>query len=134
MKTVSIPKDKRKYMGDLHYNHNIWTNQLRFYKDELAIFEHRLEDVLARNTGTEATGEGEHFQNQFIRQKEVIDTLIHDMKVHEGELSQYAKDHPVAIDHKYFEDHHNMEDQMQQFHKLYKELKDQFNEYLIKWM
>lgn len=134
MHTIEIPKEKRKYIGDLHFEHQLWSNQLRFFQDELRVFEDRLAEVIERNSATEIRAEGEHFQNQFIREKEVIDELLHDMKIQEQELANYAKDHPVAIDHKYFEDHFNLEDRMAMFNKIYSELKQEFMRYLSKWM
>ena len=38
----------------------------------------------------------EHFQNQYIRQREVIDVLRHDIKQHENFLEKEAKEHPIG--------------------------------------
>ncbi len=131
MKVAAPP---RTHINDLHFDHKMWTNTLAFYRDETTIFEHRLEEVVARNTKTEAMAPAEHFQNQFIRQREVIDTYLHDIKIAEQALSDYALKHPVAINHKLFEDHTGMRENMEQFEKLYRELREEFMRYLTKWM
>lgn len=130
----TIPTQDRRYMADLHFEHDMWTNALNFYKEELKIFENRLGEVSAKNSDIDVKAQVEHFQNQFIREAEVIDTLIHDIKMHEEELVKYAKEHPVAIDHVYFENHTGLEDRMKTFNKLWKELRNEFMKFLSKWM
>lgn len=122
----------RKYIGDLHFDHMEWLNALRFYKDELGIFENRLEDIVRRNTHGEVMAELEHFQNQFIREREVIDELRHDIKQHENLIEKEAKEHPVAIDHRYFTDHVELRDRMETYEKIYRELKSDYNRWLAK--
>lgn len=124
----------RKYIGDLHFDHMEWINALKFYKDELAIFEHRLEEIVRRNTKQDVMAELEHFQNQFIREKEVIDELRHDIKQHENLLEKEAKDHPVAIEHRYFTDHTELRDRFETFERLYRELKQEFQRWLAQRM
>ncbi len=36
------------YMSDLHFEHTTWNSELSFEKDELKIFQHRLEEVASR--------------------------------------------------------------------------------------
>lgn len=124
----------RTRIGDLHLDQREWLNALKFYKEDIAILEHRLEDIVRRNTGQEVMAELEHFQNQFIREREVIDELRHDIKQEENVLEKEMKDHPVAIEHRYFADHTDLRDRFQTFEKLYRELKQEFHHWLVKWM
>ena len=114
--------EKRMHIGDLHFELNMWLNEFRFYKDEIRIFNHRLEEIVSKNTAPEVLGDLEHFQNQYIRQVEVLDELRHEVKQHENVLEKEAKDHPVAIDHRYFEDHSELRDQVEQFKKIYQHI------------
>lgn len=100
----------------------------------MAIFQKRLEEITSKNTDDEMLAKVESFQNRFIREKEVIDTLLHDIKIHEEKLSQHAKDHPVAIEHQYFENHTGLQDRMQRFVELWKELRNEFLPFVAKWM
>jgi hypothetical protein len=133
MTTATQPK-AHKYIGDLHHEHMMWLNTLQFRKEEISILERRMEDIVRRNNQQEVMAELEHFQNQYIRQREVIDELRHDVKQHENELEKEAKDHPVAIDHRHFADHTELRDRMEMFEKLYMELKDDFYRWVSKWM
>ena len=132
--STTTEKKSRVHLGDLHFDHMEWLNILRFRKDEIAIFERRLEDVVKRNTGTEIMAELEHFQNQYIREREVIDELRHDIKSHENRLEKEAIEHPVAIDHRYFQDHSELRERMTTFERLYAELKEELHRWLVKRM
>lgn len=123
-------KAPTKHINDLHFEHQVWLNALSFYKEEIGIFEKRLEEVVTRNTVTEVLAQVEHFQNQYIREREVIDELRHDIKQHENFLEKESKEHPVAIDHRAFGDHVELRDRMETFEKLYRELKTEFMQWL----
>jgi len=119
---------KAIYLSDLHFEHKLWINQLAFCQDELVIYERRLGELVNKYTDTDVLAKLEQFQNQFIRQKEVIDQLLHAVNGHEQELSRYAAEHPVAIDHVHFKDHAGLRDRMDSFNDIYADLKKNFME------
>ena len=125
---------KHVYLKDLHFEHKVWLNELKFYKEEVAIFEHRLDELVVRYTKMEVLAKLEQFQNQFIREKEVIDELRHSIKQHENGLAQFAEEHPIAIDHHYFNDHTGLRDEFVRFRELFAELKHEFLKYLAEYM
>ena len=118
-----------KYLNDLHKQYASWTKDLAFYKDEITTFVKRLEEIVSQNTKTEVTAQVEHFQNQFIRQNEVIDTLQHDIHEAEHKLVQNAKANNVATDHRKTEENAALVDQMKMFGKIYEELKTEFTRF-----
>lgn len=122
---------RTKHIDELHFDHQLWTNQIRFYRDELLIYQKRLEEVASKNTATDVRKKIEHFQNQFILQKEQIDMLRHDTKIHENWIAKYAKENPEGIDQEYFADHENMRRRMVKFIDLYNELKKEFILFLL---
>ena len=134
MNTDKIPVEERVYLKDLHFDHELWANELEFYKKEIEIFNKRLEEIVVRYTKKEVLAELEKYQNHYIRQKEVLDILNHDIKIHEEALVKYAKDHPIAIEHKYFRDHIELRDEYETFVKIYQDLKKEFIRFLAKWM
>lgn len=129
---------KHIYLKDLHFDNQLWINELSFYKQEIGLLENQLAVVLSRNTTTDATAPAERFQNQFIRQREVIDILAHDIKERENWLVDYAKNNGTAIDHIYFDDrqadHDAIRERMDTFKKIYSELKADFFAFVGKWM
>ncbi len=124
--------EKKIYLSDLHFHHTLWLNELKFWEEELKIFTKRLEEVIVKWTDTEIKAHLEHFQNQFIRHKEVIDILKHDVRSFEKQLANYAEEHPIAIDHVYFKDHTMLRDSMETQQNLFGELKKEFYDYIKK--
>ena len=129
-----MTKTKRIYLSDLHFEHKLWSSQLAFYQEEIAIYEGRLGELVMKYTDRDILAQLEHLQNQFIRHKEVIDELKHDINAKESNLSQYALTHPIAIDHVYFQDHTGLRDRMESFYTIYSDLKKEFLEFLRSWM
>lgn len=115
----------------LHFEHRLWSNELSFFYDEINIFEHRLEELANRYGETDLLAGVEHFQNQFIRQKEVLDQLRHDIGVHEQWISQLAKANnkiTTADESK----HSVIADSMETFRKIYRDLKQKFYQFMAK--
>jgi hypothetical protein len=125
---------KMKHIDDLHFEHQLWMSEAKFFADELKIYQKRLAEVASKNTKEDVRKQVEHFQNQFIIQKEQLDILNHRVNEHEQWLEKYAANHPVAIDHKLFPDHDSMHEKMDTFKKLYSELKKEFLQFLVTWM
>ena len=125
---------KHVYLSDLHFEHNLWLNELNFSKDELYIFTNRLAGVIDNNTDKDFSAMAESKQNQLIRQKEVVDELRHAIKAHESELAHYAQEHPIAIDHVHFVDHVDIRSKMARFTQLYANFKKDFLRFILEWM
>lgn len=125
---------KPLYLSDLHFEHTQWVNELDFFASQINSFENRLGEIAIRNTGADVKAKLEQYQNQFIRQKEVIDELKHKIGSHENGLTSYAVAHPVAIDHMHFDDHTDIREEMEQFRAIYQELKDNYYKFVLQWM
>lgn len=122
------------FVNDIHYDHKIWENELNFYKRELKIFETRLEDMVRRDMPREMFRELEHFQNQFIRQKEVNDQFKNTIHRYEDAIKQLDSDSNLDTDSRHVEVHKGLEEDIRHNRKLYFELREEFNQYLEKWM
>ena len=132
--TTATTTNGTKHIGDLHFEHQVWLNTLQFCKDEITIFERRMGELAERNTDKTLLAELEHFQNQYIRQREVIDVVRHDIEQHENFLEKESKEHNTAIDRRSFADHTELRSQMETFEKLYRELKDEFYRWVSRSM
>lgn len=127
-------KEPRVHISDLHSDHAIWLNALVFYKQEIGLLEGRIAEIATRNNAPDVMADLEKFQNRYIRQKEVIDTLRNKINHHVDELTREYKERPVAIDHRLFADHTGLREEMATFEKLYQELKEELYRWLAKWM
>lgn len=121
-----------KYISELHADHKMWVSELTLAADQLNSFQQRLQEVNSANTAAEIRAQVEHFQNQFIREKEVIDILVHDINAEEKQLSENARANNVATDHRRVADNEALRDRMVTFAKIFGELKAEFTAFLAK--
>jgi hypothetical protein len=72
----------------LETEHLKWLNTLDFYKQQVVLMEDEISEFAATNPPRSLTPRIEQFQNRFIRQREVLDTLRHNIKAHENEIER----------------------------------------------
>lgn len=119
----------------LHMEYQLWMRELTFYKEEIKIFEHHLELLLERNTNRGFRAESEHFQNQFILEKEVIDHLKHDLNVSERQLAAFVHDLTgMGLASIKMDNHTVLRERMKTFRQIYGDLKHDFRNFESQWM
>ena len=62
--------------------HSEWLSGLDFYKEDILILEKRLLELGSRNGTFDMSRGIEHFQNQFLIQRNTIDELRHGIREH----------------------------------------------------
>ncbi len=124
--------ENKMHMSDLHTEFRGWVNNLIFYKDEISSLQNRLGEVVKQNNTPAIMTEVEHFQNQFIRQNEVIDILKHDITIAEAQLAQSAQDNITGSANRLFESPGKLKEQVEIFDKIYSDLKKEFEQFLSK--
>ena len=117
-----------------HEENSTWINKLDFYKQEISILKGRLEELAQKNSSKEVMGEIEHFQNQFIIQRDNIDNILHAVKINEAELIATIESNPVAADHRKVEYHEREQDLVKTFEKNFSSLRQEFKKFAAKWM
>ena len=120
--------------SDLHFEHTQWRSELLFWEDELKSFNNRLEELVKRWTNKDVLAKLEHFQNQFIRQGEVVDTLQHDINVHETNMAIHDEKGEDVINVLLAKNHIAFRDSMETQRKIYGDLKKEFYRFLSKFM
>ncbi len=114
--------------------HHEWLQAIDFYEKELDILEERLAEIINKNTGTDAMAGAEHFQNQFIIQRNNIDELRHSIREHAHKTAEDAYVHAGHIHSELVTEHAEVKDDFASFEKVIKDLRSEFNDYLRKWM
>jgi len=114
--------------------HQEWLKALDFYKTELDILEGRLAEVAGKNTALEPSESAEHFQNQFIVQRNNIDELKHAINQHAHLVFEDTKQHVGRVEEGRLVDHKKIEEEMMLFEKIINELRHEFNRYAAKWI
>jgi hypothetical protein len=103
---------------------------LELSRDEVLSFENRLQEIIKSNTSKDILAQVEHFQNQFIRQKEVIDALSHDIHEDEIRIAENVKENNIAVEHRRIEQKFSLEERMQIFQKIFTEIKSDYLKFL----
>ena len=117
-----------------HKENTDWMNRVAFYKDEITILQGILSEIASKNTGDEALKEVEHYQNQFIVQRDNLDQLAHNIRLNEQKFHQEVNDNPVAVDHRKAEYHQAEKDFIEYFENNFKGLRTDFKTFSSKWM
>ncbi|MGL6269794.1 MAG: hypothetical protein ACRC2O_17800 [Chitinophagaceae bacterium] len=121
-------------IAKVNTEHTEWIKGLAFYKDEIHILENRLLEVATKNTAFETRQGIEHFQNQFVVQRNNIDELKHKIKEHMSAFTKLPEMLEEVVENERLADHENLRDEYQTFEKVIRELRLEFNKFLAKWM
>ncbi len=120
---------------ELYLEHELWTKELNYWRDELKVLEKYLTEINEKNTPHVLWVEVEHFQNQFIRHREVVHELRHELSKHENIVKDLASDlEEEEVQDKKLELHEVIREQVDTGRKIYSELKDEFRSWLAKRM
>ena len=115
-------------------DHSFWRKGLDFYVDEIDLMETRLAEIAAKNTSFEARQGIEHFQNQFIVQRNNSDELKHEINLYVQKIGADSQQHAGHIDAALVTEHHKLQEQYEIFEKVMNGIRHEFKDYLAKWM
>ena len=119
----------------IEYFHNElsdWKKLLLFFKDEIRIFNHRLADVLDRNSKVEILAQVEQFQNQFILQNEQFDILRHEVHLIEAGVEKNLLLQGKSFSEQALKDQHLLRERIFQAERIFLETKHEFYRFLSK--
>jgi hypothetical protein len=115
-------------------DHSHWLKDLGFYDEELDTLEKRLLEIVRKNNGKEVMTGVEHYQNQFVIQRNNIDQLQHDIREHDGIVAAEAQAHAGKMKSTEVGEHSKLKEQVEAFEKVFNELRHEYNRFLSKWM
>ncbi|MEO6229918.1 MAG: hypothetical protein ABJB11_12195 [Ferruginibacter sp.] len=121
-------------IATLHSDHSEWTSKLDFYKDDIGVFQKRLQEVAGKNNAKDFSAELEHFQNQLILEQEQIDLLKHAINKHENVIEKSVISNPVASDHRRLPGHDDQHEDIKRFEELFASLRKELLAFLAVWM
>ncbi|MFN4083364.1 MAG: hypothetical protein ACK4K9_06995 [Bacteroidia bacterium] len=102
-----------------------WLTNLSLYKNELKSLENSLSKLSIKISRKDLLAKVEQFQNRFIRQREVLDELRHEIKQYENHLEEgNLNEFELQIEH------YNLKEQFTRFYDLFIELERDFDEFL----
>ena len=115
-----------------HAEHREWLNKIDFYYDDLKIMRHRLEEVAARNTNKSLMAQVEHFQNQFVIQRNDLDGMKHAIHQAESGIAENVAQNGTAVNRRSMPDNVSMRDRIERFEKLFLRLRKELMTFVAK--
>ncbi len=119
---------------NLHFEHENWNRELNFWEDELASFQNRLEELAVRWTDKSVLAQIEKFQNQFLLEKEAINSIQDQIEMHETNMAHhYEKDEDV-LNKDLVKIHLTLRERMEKERSLFNEMKSNLFRFLTKYL
>ncbi|HVI46246.1 MAG TPA: hypothetical protein VM802_15330 [Chitinophaga sp.] len=115
---------------DLMDQINSWKEEVNDVRGEVRMMRERLEQIVLSHAPREVMTQVEHFENRFLRQREVADEMFHDIKQCGKKISNEPQ--RVVHDDRPVDDYDTMQRRMEIFQKLFAELKDDFNHFITR--
>lgn len=116
------------------FNHELseWSGSIAFYLSDLDILQRRLLEVAAKNNKQPIIASIEHFQNQFILQKETLQILKHSVNDLKEKLQEEIKIHARINNLDLVDSQQLLRESIQLSEKIFIELKHSFYRFLAK--
>jgi hypothetical protein len=112
-----------------------WKHELSSSKQQIRHFESQLEFMSAQRLPKDLLAQVEHFQNNFICQKEVIDKLRHDLPDSRHKVEHiFNSSGNTASSEDGMDMHEMLGERMDTFRKLFDDLKDEFRRFESEWL
>lgn len=115
-------------------DHHDWIKAMDFYEDDLDLLENRLVEIVKKNNTSDAMAGVEHFQNQFIVQRNNIDELRHSINEHDSKVAGEAREHAGRMEARHTDEHESLKGQVEGFTKIFNDLRHEYNLFMAKWM
>ncbi|MDQ2863035.1 MAG: hypothetical protein M3R50_05175 [Bacteroidota bacterium] len=123
----------KKPLTVLHDEITEWKSNVELVRSEISTFQKQLSEIASKNKHEEVMKGVEHFQNQFTRQLEVSDELLHDLHAADHELAEKTKNGEDS-DKIFTKENTGLKDRAETYSKLFLELKNEFHLFLEKRM
>ena len=128
---MSVPTNK-KNAQELHTEISEWISYVKLVRDELKMYRFQLAEIISRNNNGEALMQGQYFQNQFIRQAEVIEGLYHELNAADQVLTRKVNGNASA-DQVLMVDHVALRNKVEAWNRLYNDEKIKYRSFRLQW-
>lgn len=109
-----------------------WRSSLELFMQELNGYNNRLNDVTAKNSKDVVLRQVEHFQNQFIVQKDNLQTLLHEIKIQEQNIAEDVKRDKIIDDNDIIGNQSFLREKVHTAEKIFVALKHDFYNFLAR--
>lgn len=109
-----------------------WAKTVDFYLAQLDIYQERLAEVAAKNNRLNVTPSIELYQNQFVVQKDALQTIQHDIHQQQTKIAEEVKEISKLKNLDIVDEEFLLRDRVQVAEKILLELKHSFYRFLSK--
>lgn len=120
--------EQAEKLADLHKEHADWQNSIENFKEDIKNLNDKLGSIVSRFAPRDVPARVEHFQNQFILQKELLDIMRHDFKQYENRIEDEMKENSTASSD-LLELRHAYRARLKEYSRILDELKTEFGEF-----
>lgn len=100
--------------SELQAEHKVWLDQIRAWERELDTLADVNGEIVGKVDTKEARKKVEHFQNQFIIQKNRLDEMKHNIKIYGGNIDKGSQE-------------------IEEYREYYNTLKGEFDTFSASW-
>jgi len=120
-------------LTELHLEYELWSKELTYWRDEIKVLEKYLLELDYKKIPAEAGAEVEHFQNQFIRHRDVVHDLRHEVAKYEHLIKDIERVNAnEELQETLLGIHTELREKINTGRKIYSELKEEFRTWLVK--
>lgn len=116
--------------ASIEKEHLTWLKHIDFYKSQLQVMGKELQLFAKESTSKKVAPRIEQFQNQFIRQREVLDELRHTIKQHENEIERMTRFALEYLRDRVTKEHLVIRADFRRYVELFIEMEQDFHDFL----
>jgi len=117
--------EQTEKLADLHKEHADWQNSIENLKEDISNLNEKLGSIVSRFAPRDVPSKVEHFQNQFILQKELLDIMRHDFKQYENKIEE-EQNSGTSASTELMEIRHAYRARLKEYSRILDELKEEF--------
>jgi DNA-directed RNA polymerase specialized sigma subunit len=106
--------------------HHEWQGKINFYRTEIQRMKDELADTITNEKNQYNMAQVEHYQNQFILQRDQLDILRHDFKQHENAIESHHSQPLTNLAAM----HLSEREKLMVFERFFKELRTSFHGFI----
>jgi pyruvate/oxaloacetate carboxyltransferase len=114
----------------LETEHVKWLVSIDLFKQQLKLMDKEIAEFVSGKYPKSLAPRIEQFQNQIIRQREVLDILRHDIKSHENEIERMTNFALEYLRDRVTREHIGLKTQYKRFVELFLELELDFHDFI----
>lgn len=114
----------------LETEHLKWLKSLDLFKQQLILMDKEIAEFVKGKYPKSLAPRIEQFQNQFILQREVLDTLRHNIKQHENDIERMSNFALEYLRDRVTREHVALKSEYIRFVELFLELEQDFQDFL----